>query len=136
MDPAKARLERYCFPILGLCRKYFGHAGPFYYSTLTLKTLAAERSSISMLSEYQKLTLRLQQEEFETAVNYKEISKTSPGLPPPITKIDIIQGIWEKMFPHNRLVRKSGFFELTSTSRDGDSYTAERMSDGEKIVFI
>ena len=63
--------------------------------TLTLKTLAAERSSISMLSEYQKLTLRLQQEEFETAVNYKEISKTSPGLPPPITKIDIIQGIWE-----------------------------------------
>ena len=103
--------------------------------TLTLKTLAAERSSISMLSEYQKLTLRLQQEEFETAVNYKEISKTSPGLPPPITKIDIIQGIWEKMFPHNRLVRKSGFFELTSTSRDGDSYTAERMSDGEKIVF-
>ena len=39
------------------------------------------------------------------------------------------------MFPHNRLVRKSGFIELASTSIDGDSYTAGRMSDGEKLVF-
>lgn len=39
------------------------------------------------------------------------------------------------MFPHNRLVRKSGFIELASTSRDSNSYTAGRMSDGEKIVF-
>ena len=103
--------------------------------SLSLKTISADRSSLPMLSEYQMLTLRLQQEEFEAAVNYKETSKHTPGLEPPTTKIDVIQRIWEKMFPHNRLVRKSGFFELVSASRDGNSYNAERMSDGEKIVF-
>lgn len=102
---------------------------------ISIKSISSDRTALPMLSEYQKLTLRLQQEEFEVAVNYKETSKQTPGLKPPTTKIDIIQGIWEKMFPHNRLVRKSGFFELVSTSRDGNSYNAEQMSDGEKIVF-
>ncbi|MEG1545196.1 MAG: DUF4435 domain-containing protein, partial [Tannerellaceae bacterium] len=87
------------------------------------------------LSDYEKLILRLQSEEFEAAVNYKELCKTNPNERPPVTRIDRIQSLWEKMFPHNRLVRKSGFIELTSTSRNCSSYTAERMSDGEKIVF-
>lgn len=39
------------------------------------------------------------------------------------------------MFPHNRLIRKSGFIELVSTGRDSNSYTAGRMSDSEKLVF-
>ena len=81
------------------------------------------------------MILHLQTEEFEAAVQYKEESKLAPDLLPPVTKIDRIQTIWEKMFPHNRLVRKSGFIELASTSIDGDSYTAGRMSDGEKLVF-
>ena len=100
-----------------------------------LQSMIAERLFIPRLSEYEKLILHLQTEEFEVAVQYKEDAKLNPVLPPPVTKIDQIQTIWEKMFPHNRLVRKSGFIELASTSRDGDSYTAGRMSDGEKLVF-
>lgn len=100
-----------------------------------MQEMIAERIFMPRLSEYEKLILRLQSEEFEASVNYKEACKSNPDLPPPVTKIDLIQTIWEKMFPHNRLVRKSGFIELASTSRDGDSYTAGRMSDGEKIVF-
>lgn len=100
-----------------------------------LQSMVAERIFMPRLSEYEKLILRLQSEEFEAAVNYKEACKLNPDLKPPVTKIDRIQTIWEKMFPHNRLVRKSGFIELASTSRDGNSYTAGRMSDGEKIVF-
>ncbi len=89
----------------------------------------------SNLSEYEKLTLRLQREEFEAAVSYKEACKRHADLIPPVTKIDRIQTVWEKMFPHNRLVRKSGFVELASVGRDGSTYNAGRMSDGEKIVF-
>lgn len=100
-----------------------------------LQSMIAERLFIPRLSEYEKLILHLQTEEFEVAVQYKEASKLNPELQPPVTQIDRIQTIWEKMFPHNRLVRKSGFIELASTSRDGDSYTAGRMSDGEKLVF-
>lgn len=100
-----------------------------------MQSMIAERIFMPRLSDYEKLILRLQSEEFEVAVNYKEACKLHPDLPPPVTKIDRIQTIWEKMFPHNRLVRKSGFIELASTSRNGNSYTAGRMSDGEKIVF-
>ena len=85
-----------------------------------LQSMIAERLFIPRMSEYEKLILHLQTEEFEAAVQYKEESKLTPDLLPPVTKIDRIQTIWEKMFPHNRLVRKSGFIELASTSIDGD----------------
>ncbi len=94
-----------------------------------------ERLFMPRISEYEKLILQLQSEEFEAAVNFKEACKTNNEVDPPITKIDIIQAIWEKMFPHNRLIRKSGFIELVSTGRDSNSYTAGRMSDSEKLVF-
>ncbi len=96
--------------------------------------LTASSSSIR-LSAYEKLVIRLQKEEFEIAVDYKEQSKTSPGIKPPVTKIDIIQQIWEKLFPQNKLLRKSGFVELIPASPEGKAYQPERMSDGEKIVF-
>ena len=98
-----------------------------------LQSMIAERLFIPRMSEYEKLILHLQTEEFEAAVQYKEESKLTPDLLPPVTKIDRIQTIWEKMFPHNRLVRKSGFIELASTSIDGDSYTAGRMSEIEAM---
>ena len=100
-----------------------------------LQSMIKERLFMPRISEYEKLILQLQSEEFEAAVNFKEASKTNNKVDPPITKIDIIQAIWEKMFPHNRLIRKSGFIELVSTGRDSNSYTAGRMSDSEKLVF-
>ncbi len=100
-----------------------------------LQAIIKNRLLIPRLSDYEKLMLHLQSEEFEAAVQYKEKCKTEAGLIPPVTKIDQIQVIWEKMFPHNRLIRKSGFIELASATRDSDSYTPGRMSDGEKLVF-
>lgn len=100
-----------------------------------LQSMITERLFVPRLSEYEKLILHLQTEEFEAAVQYKEDCKSNPDLRPPVTKIDRIQVIWEKMFPHNRLIRKSGFIELASVNLAGDSYTAGRMSDGEKLVF-
>lgn len=100
-----------------------------------MSTLINERMRLPRITEYEKMILRLQHEEFEVAVNYKEACKTNPSLQPPGTKLDTIQQIWEEMFPHNRLLRKSGFIELTSAYRNSDSYTAGRMSDSEKLVF-
>lgn len=100
-----------------------------------LQSLITERLRVPRLSAYEKLILKLQAEEFNAAVDYKEACKSNPGMLPPVTKIDKIQHLWEKMFPQNRLIRKSGFIELAASSRMGDTYTPERMSDGEKIVF-
>ena len=84
---------------------------------------------------YEQLIRQLQREEFEAAVEYKEACKTQVTLAPPRTKIDQIQEIWEKMFPHSRLVRKSGFIEVIPIYPESQSYTASRMSDSEKLVF-
>jgi ABC-type lipoprotein export system ATPase subunit len=99
-----------------------------------LQTLLSGRS-VSVLSEYEKLIIRLQSEEFKAALNYKEESKKDRTLIPPETKMDKIQKIWEKMFPHNRLIRTEGFVSLASVSNLGNHYSAERMSDGERLVF-
>ena len=99
------------------------------------QTLLQEQLLLPRMTAYERLILRLQHEEFEAAVDYKEACKKKTGLTPPTTKIDLIQTLWEEMFPQSRLVRKSGFIELTSASRAGDSYTAGRMSDSEKLVF-
>lgn len=104
-------------------------------SSVDFRDIVSERLFTPLLSEYEKLVIRLRQEEYEASVNYKEACKTDPALRPPVTQIDRIQEIWEKMFPHNRLVRKSGFIELAATSKNGSPYNASRMSDGEKIVF-
>ena len=102
---------------------------------LQLQTLIKERLLLPRITDYEKLIVQLQQEEFEIAVNYKESCKKEEGLQPPVTKLDLIQTVWEEMFPHNRLVRKSGFFEVASTYHRSLSYNAGRMSDSEKLVF-
>jgi ABC-type cobalamin/Fe3+-siderophores transport system ATPase subunit len=100
-----------------------------------LASFVRNRINAPKISEYERLMLRLQSEEFEAAIKYKEESKKNPALTPPETKIDIIQKIWEKMFPHCKMVRKAGVIELTSVGAEGDTYNSERMSDGEKITF-
>ena len=100
-----------------------------------MQSLVKERLLIPRLSDYEKLALHLLWDEFELSANFKEAYKKDPNTTPPVTKIDTIQRIWEKMFPHNRLVRKAGFIELMSTNKDSESYAAGRMSDSEKLVF-
>lgn len=92
-------------------------------------------NSVQVLSEYEKLILRLQTEEFEASLEFKEASKKNNSLLPPQTKIDQIQAIWEKMFPHTRLVRTSNGIFLADASKTESHYSTERMSDGERIVF-
>lgn len=99
------------------------------------KSILKERISVPVLSDYEKLILQLQYEEYEAAVNFKERYKENKDFQPPVTKLDYIQKIWEKMFPHNQLVRKSGFIEVRPAKKNIPSYTAGRMSDSEKLVF-
>lgn len=104
-------------------------------NSLSFLQSALSGKSVPVLSDYEKLIIRLQSEEFDAALKYKEESKHNRKIQPPWTKIDQIQLIWEKVFPHNRLIRTAGSIELASASNLGNHYSAERMSDGERIVF-
>ena len=53
-----------------------------------LQSMIKERLFMPRISEYEKLILQLQSEEFEAAVNFKEACKTNNEVDPPITKID------------------------------------------------
>lgn len=104
-------------------------------SNVSFLQSALSGNGVSVLSDYEKLIIRLQGEEFEAALKYKEDSKRSRKVKPPFTKMDRIQQIWEKVFPHNRLIRTAGSLELASANNLTNHYSAERMSDGERIVF-
>ena len=52
-----------------------------------LQSMIAERIFMPRLSEYEKLILHLQSEEFEAAVNYKEACKLTPDLEPPVQEV-------------------------------------------------
>ena len=52
----------------------------------------------------------------------------------PSTLLVQTQEVWERLFPHSRILRKNGDLEVLS-SVDEKSYKAYRMSQGEKAVF-
>lgn len=105
------------------------------WNNLSFLQSALSGNSVPVLSDYEKLMIHLQSEEFEAALKFKEESKRNRDIQLPWTKMDRIQLIWEKIFPHNRMIRNSGSMELASVSNLGSHYSAERMSDGERIVF-
>lgn len=121
--------------ISGLHALFSNNSSQEQEALLSWQSILQKRMVMPDLSAYERLILHLQNEEYEAAVEYKEASKKASGTKPPVTKLDTIQSIWERMFPHNRLVRKSGFFEVRSAGRNGQAYKAGRMSDSEKLVF-
>lgn len=48
-----------------------------------------------------------------------------------------VQGIWESLLPHRKLLIKSGDIQakVTNAPEDQESYPAKAMSDGERVVF-
>lgn len=84
----------------------------------------------SLLNDYEKLMVLLHTEEYEESLNYKE-GRTSK----PITKLDKIQQIWERVLPHRKLIKKAGLIEAFPTGEIGKTYNAAGLSDGERVIF-
>lgn len=84
----------------------------------------------SLLNDYENLLILLHTEEYEESLSYKEgrISK-------PITKLDVVQLIWEKVLPHRKLFKSAGVVQAYPTGNDTKKYNASEMSDGERVIF-
>ncbi|GAB2796875.1 DUF4435 domain-containing protein [Rhabdobacter roseus] len=83
-----------------------------------------------LLNDYEKLLVLLHTEEYETLSDSKEKNILSP-----ITKIDTVKSIWEKVLPHRKLKIKSGVIETYPTGQEDNKYNASEMSDGERVIF-
>jgi ABC-type branched-subunit amino acid transport system ATPase component len=88
-----------------------------------------------LLNDYDKLMVLLHTEEYETSIKLKE--QYSPGMttPKPITKLDRVHNIWEKVLPHRKLIKSAGKIETYPSNKPQDKYNAAEMSDGERVIF-
>ncbi len=84
----------------------------------------------SLLNDFEKLLVLLHTEEYEDALSYKE-----GRIEKPITKLDIVQRIWEETLPHRRLLKKAGIIETYPIGQTSNNYNATEMSDGERVIF-
>ncbi len=98
------------------------------------KDTFGEDPAFRIQTEFEQLFYLLQYEEFKTLTEYKERLRNETGVPIPVTRLDRTQTIWEKIFPHSRLLRKSDRLEIVS-EKSLNPYNALRMSQGERVVF-
>lgn len=88
------------------------------------------RMNTFLLNDFEKLMVLLHTEEFEQSLEYKE-----NGGGKPITKLDIIQGIWENVLPHRKLKKRAGVIETYASDNETVGYNGSEMSDGERVIF-
>lgn len=87
-------------------------------------------------TEFDKLLYLLLYEEFVNILTYKgnRDNKNFKKNPPPATKLDRVQHMWENIFPQNKMLRVAGELRIMAGD-DPKHYAAMRLSDGEKAVL-
>ena len=88
-----------------------------------------------LLDDFGSLLQLLYTEEFNESVKYKDSYSMGRIAPPPKTKLDVIQEIWEDVFPHRKLSKKAGYIEVSLSSDPEVLYNSSEMSDGERLAF-
>lgn len=89
-----------------------------------------------LLNDYDKLMILLHTEEYEESVKFKDRYTPGENSPKPVTKLDTIQQVWEKLLPHRKLVKCAGKIEVIPAIGDAArTYNAIEMSDGERVIF-
>jgi energy-coupling factor transporter ATP-binding protein EcfA2 len=96
----------------------------------------ADKPSVSLLSDFEKLMVYLFSDHTEESAKYLTASKaTDLRVSPPTTKLDKVKKVWETILPHRKLII-GGLRIQTSVSSDvSKTYNSSEMSDGERVVF-
>jgi len=95
-----------------------------------------DKPSVFMLSDFQKLMVYLFSDHTEECSKYLADSKsTDQRVSPPITKLDKVKDVWERILPHRELVVGGLRIQTKVKGDDTKIYNASEMSDGERVVF-
>lgn len=95
-----------------------------------------QKPATTLLSDYEKLMVYLFSDETEANANFKiAVRATTERVEPPVTKIDLVKEVWERILPHRELVI-GGLRIQTRVKDESDRiYNSSEMSDGERVIF-
>lgn len=94
------------------------------------------KPAISLLNDYQKLMVYLFSDHTEESAKYLAWSKASTErVEPPVTKLDLVKNIWEKILPHRELVIGGLKIQTKVSGTQENPYSSSEMSDGERVIF-
>lgn len=95
-----------------------------------------DKPATKSLNDYAKLMVYLFSDETEENAKYKIAQRESTTkLDPPLTKMDKVKLVWERILPHRELV-VGGLRIQTRVRGDASKiYNASEMSDGERVIF-
>jgi energy-coupling factor transporter ATP-binding protein EcfA2 len=111
----------------------FGNPG-WNYQNKTSKW--GNKPATAFLSDYEKLMVYLFSDETEENAKFKIACKASEGrVETPITKIDRVKEIWERILPHRELVIGGLRIQTRVKGQEDKIYNSSEMSDGERVIF-
>lgn len=94
------------------------------------------KPATAFLNDYQKLMVYLFSDETEENAKFKRACKESEvRVDPPITKIDRVKELWEKILPHRELVIGGLRIQTRVRGQEDKIYNSSEMSDGERVIF-
>ncbi len=112
----------------------FGYENHSYYNKSSRWNSASPATAL--LDDFDKLMVYLFSDETEKNAVYKRQSKESNDrVEPPVTDMDLVKQLWEKILPHRELII-SGLRIQTCVKGNTDKiYNSSEMSDGERVIF-
>lgn len=94
------------------------------------------RPATAFLNDYEKLMVYLFSDETEENAKFKTAYKASTlRIDPPVTKIDRVKEVWEKILPHRELVIGGLRIQTRVRGQVDKVYNSSEMSDGERVIF-
>jgi energy-coupling factor transporter ATP-binding protein EcfA2 len=95
-----------------------------------------QKPATHMLSDYDKLLVYLFSDETEENAKFKAKCKSSTDrIEPPLTKIDQVKEIWERILPYRELVIGGLRIQTQVKGSENKVYNSSEMSDGERVIF-
>lgn len=94
------------------------------------------KPAITPLNDYKQLLTYLFSKHIKEIDQYSQKSKKSTQkLDSPITKLDNVKEVWEKLLPHRELVIDGLNIQTKIKASEDNPYNCSEMSDGERVIF-
>lgn len=95
-----------------------------------------QKPATFMQNDFHKLMVYLFSDETEENAKFKKACQNSDErIAPPLTKIDQLKILWEKILPHRELIIGGLRIQTCPKGQVDKAYSSSEMSDGERVIF-